>query len=336
MRYAEWVEEWLLTLSPGRKTLFALAVAVAVLCVLEVMLRVLTTQVGRMSIPDLQVRSHIEQGSMEFHPELGWVRAQLPAPALGVNSDGFRYDELPREKPVGTWRAFTFGDSQTYGAGVEADESYTAFAERRLREDQTSTELQVVNAGISGYSSLQVLRLVRSHVLEWDPDLLIVDCRTFDSPPDEVLAPLKNRAVGLRRMLWASRTYYVLRFLLYRYGPGAVRPMTSDSVDAPPPPANDRMQSAGNHAAIVELAEDEGVDLVFLDYPFWDHNGITCLAPKAELPAGAIVVPVCQGLQRSGRPGSELFLDNNHLTTAGNELVGRALADGLRELGLVP
>ena len=323
-------------LSAGRKSAFALTVAVAALVVLEIALRVLTTQVGRMSIPDAQVRSHVEQGSMAFHPELGWVRAQLPAPALGVNSDGFRYAELPRAKPSGTWRAFTFGDSQTYGAGVDAGESYTAFAEARLREGAGDTALQVINAGISGYGSLQVLRLIRSHVLEWDPDLLIVDCRTFDSPPDEVLAPVKDRAVGVRKLLWESRTYYVLRFLLYRYGPGAVRPMTSDSIDSPPPPANDPMQRAGNHGAIVELAEDEGVDLVFLDYPFWDHNGITCLAPAEELPDGATVVPVCAALQGSGHQASELFLDNNHLTALGNEVVGLALADTLRELNLVP
>jgi lysophospholipase L1-like esterase len=86
------------------------------------------------------------------------------------------------------------------------------------------------------------------------------------------------------------------------------------------------------------------VPVVFLDYPFWNHNNpaarsseiIACLAPAERLPAGALVIPVCQALKDSGRPPDELFLDNNHLSALGNKIVGEALAEGIRELGLGP
>lgn len=318
-------------MSRTRKLWMGLLVAGVVLVGTEGILRVVARKVGYATIPDEQVRQHVAQGSMKYDAELGWTWAQVPQTGLGINSHAFRYAEIGPEKEPGIWRAFTFGDSQTYGAGVAADQSYTAFAERSLIQKNDGKKIQMINAGISGYGSLQVLRLIRSKVLAWKPDLLIVDCRTYDSPHDSLVPPASGWLKGVDGLLFQSRTWYLLRFGIEKLRSQA-RPMRAAGMQMS---KEELAAGFGNHEAIVELARRENVDLIFLDYPFSDANGITCLAPAAELPAGVTVAPVCAALQKSGLGVPELFLDNNHLTVEGNRRVGEQLAATILEAGLL-
>ena len=316
-------------MTTSRKLLFAGLITLVLLAVVEVVLRISTREVAKATIPDELVLAHLEAGAMTHDPILGWVRADLPLPSEGINSLGWRYSELDQAKPAGTWRAFTLGDSQTYGAGVPADKSYTAFAERALAADGA---LQLINTGTSGYGSLQAIRLIESKLLDWDPDLLIVDCRTYDQPRDQSGPDLSGFS-ELEQLLFHWRTYYVLRFAIDRMRPDHARPMQSGAMEMSPEELKERF---GNHDLIVEAAREAEVPLMFLDYPFWDNRGITCLAPPEELPEGVPVGRVCKALQDSGQPPSKLFLDNNHLAEEGNRIVGEALAAAIREHGLGP
>lgn len=318
-------------MSRGRKLWMGLVVACGVLVGLEGLLRVVARKVGYATIPDEQVRQHVAQGSMKYDAELGWTWAQVPQTGLGINSHAFRYAEISPEKEPGMWRAFTFGDSQTYGAGVAADQSYTAFAERSLVQKGSNKKIQMINAGISGYGSLQVLRLIRSKVLAWKPDLLIVDCRTYDSPHDSLVPAASGWLKGVDGLLFQSRTWYLMRFGIEKIRSQA-RPMRAAGMQMS---KEELAAGFGNHEAIADLARREKIDLIFLDYPFSDAKGITCLAPAAELPEGVVVAPVCEVLQKSGLGTAELFLDNNHLTVEGNRRVGERLAATILEAGLV-
>lgn len=317
-------------MSSGRKLAMGLVVAVLALFSLELLLRVVARQVGYATIPDEQVRQHVAQGSMKYDPELGWTWAQVPQTGLGINSHAFRYAEISPEKEPGSWRAFSFGDSQTYGAGVAADQSYTTFAERSL-STRTDKKIQMINAGISGYGSLQVLRLIRTKVLAWKPDLLVVDCRTYDSPRDTLVPPATGWVASVDGLLFRSRTWYLLRFGIEKWRSRA-RPMRAAGMQLS---KEELAAGFGNHEAIAALAREEGIGLIFLDYPFSDANGITCLAPPAELPSNVPVAPVCRDLQQSGLSVSELFLDNNHLSVEGNRRVGESLATAILGAGLL-
>ena len=311
-------------MSTRRKLLYAALVTVLVLVAAEVTARLLTHQVGLASIPEDQVRRHLEQDAMLYHPELGWVRGDLPNPGLGINADGFRHPDVLRDKPAGTWRAFALGDSQTYGAGVAAPQAYPSQAEAMLRERaQADLAVELINAGISGYTSLQALRLVRTKLLEWQPDAIVIDCRTHDSPREDMPGAAGSGGV-LERITFHSRLAWSLRFVLDRARPHSARPMQAGAMERS---AEQLAASFGNHEPIVELAREHDLQLIFVDYPFWDDDRVTCLAPAHELPAGVPVAPACQALEGAGLPLDQLFLDNNHLTVAGNRLVAGALAD---------
>lgn len=308
---------------------------VAVLGIAEVVLRIGTRELGNATIPDDLVKQHVKEGSMAYHPVFGWVRAELPNPRLGLNAEGFRYADVPREKPAGTWRAFTLGDSQTYGAGAASDETYTFIAEQLLRERTgRGDDLQLINTGLSGYGSLQALRLIEHKLLEWDPDVLIVDCRTYDQPKDGLLPPVGASRAAMEGVLWHSRLYYTVRFWLERSRPTTGRHMQHQPGEID---ETERMAAFGNHENLKALAARAGVDLMFVDYPVWDqrHDRIVCQAPPEELPDGVRVVRACVALQRDGRSPATLFIDPNHLEAPGNQVFGKALADAIQSEGLL-
>ena len=317
-------------MSIGRKLLYATLVLVLVLVGAEIVLRLVTHQVGLATIPEEQVRSHLEQDAMRFHPELGWERSDLPNPGLGINAHGFRHPEVSRAKPAGTWRAFALGDSQTYGAGVDAPQAYPSQAEAMLRERAPAgLSVELINAGISGYTSLQALRLVRLKLLEWQPDALVVDCRTHDSNREDVPGAVGDAGL-LERLTFHSRLAWTLRFVVELLRPENARPMRVDALERT---AESLAAAFGNHEPIAQLAREHDLQLIFVDYPFWDDGRVACLAPNHELPKGVPVAPACAALASAGVPLDQLFLDNNHLTVEGNRRVGQALAEAILQQG---
>ena len=326
-------EETRLALTRRRKLLYGLVVAALFLLGLEVVLRVATRQVGRATIPNETVEGHLIEGAMRYDEDLGWTWATLPLTGLGINEDGFRYSErISRKKPANTFRAFVMGDSQTYGAGVQPDETYPAFAEQELRRlAPEGLTVQVINNGISGYNSLQVLRLIEIELLDWDPDPLVVACRPPDSPSADGLKGA--RAFNpVDRWLFNYRTYYLIRFVIERSRKERPRAMRGEEMQVSPDELRGRF---GNHEIIVDLARRKGVDLVFADYPFWDKNKILPLAPEHELPEGALIAPFTAALIDSGHTGDELFLDNNHMNLLGNRITGETLARTVVDAGLL-
>ena len=281
-----------------RKLAFSALSVVVFLVGLEVVLRVTTEGLGRASIPAETVLTHVEVETLQHDPLLGWVR--VPDVVIGIDENGFRTPEpFAHDKPDGTWRAFTFGDSQTYGAGVEVDESYSAFALAALRERRPDAEIELINTGLSGYGSLQALRLIQHKVLAWEPDLLIVDCRAFDQPRDS-LVYADPRFPRLEGLLFHWRTWYVLRFAIQR-ARGDTVPMDARLLERDP----SRAERAGNHDHIMRVAAEAGVALVFLDYPLLEHAERRRPRGRSALPRPAAAAPPgCRGRAGLRSPGA--------------------------------
>ncbi len=311
-----------------RKLLYAGVMTGVVLGAAELTARPLLRRVGYVSIPANAVAAHIANDAMAYHPQLGWVRHDLPNPFLGLNEQGFRYGPVSQDKPAGTWRAFALGDSQTYGAGVEADESWPFNAEVTLR-GLVRREVQLINAGISGYTSLQAKRLIELQLLDYDPDLVLVDCYIEDSLRDDLSSSHLGGSL-LDRLTFHSRLVWMLRFGLDRLvRSGAPKGMH------PQQQRHDPRPKLGNHQLIMELGDREGFEVLFVDYPFMDGDEITCLAPQDRLPPGAKVAPACAAVQAAGLPAAELFLDANHMNARGCAITGEAVGRAIAELGFV-
>jgi len=315
--------------SPRRRLAFAALVVPLALAALELGARVVLRDAALASIPAESVREQLTTSDIVYDPVLGWRRSQLPNPGLGIDSNGFRHREVAVAKTT-RWRGFALGDSQTYGAGVAAGQDWPSVAESRLRAAGVSVEL--VNAALSGYSSRQDHRLFLTKLLAFHPDFVVVDARTLDDLRDVGPSAEGGVAPAVERLLFYSRLYRGLRLVLQPVEPTGLR-MRS-------PEEQQRRVSDpsryGNHDLIQALGDREGVRVYFVDYPFKASPAVS-LVDRSVLPPGARVIEATQALSTSGLDAAGCFLDNNHLTVAGNAVVGQAVADALLpELGGYP
>lgn len=97
----------------------------------------------------------------------------IPTMRLATNDLGLRRDTpTALAKPAGTTRVLVLGDSQTEGI-VENSHTYSSVLEERLAAAGMGP-LEVLNAGVSGYSPLLEYLWLREWGLRLDPDLVVL------------------------------------------------------------------------------------------------------------------------------------------------------------------
>lgn len=107
---------------------------------------------------------------------LGWVHqpgqegifemAQFRT-SLHINQKGLRGREYPYERTSDAGRILVLGDSFAWGYGVEESERFSELL-------ANSMDAEVINAGVSGYSTDQELLWFRNEGVKYDPDLVIL------------------------------------------------------------------------------------------------------------------------------------------------------------------
>ena len=312
----------------SRKLLLGLATMGLVLTAAEATCRMLFPIAISHSFPGNLSEQEIGSG-FRFDEDLYWTWKTLPSPGKDVNAHGFRRTQpMAVEKPDQTQRAIVLGDSQVFGALVGTHQTFSAIAEKRL-----GSGWEVLNAGISGYRSLNVYRLLLLRMQQFEPDILVVNCMPFDSPregtqvADGPLKGLPTHAGPIRAALWHSRIYYLLRHLVEK-----TRTNRSNWLDTRDDWQPTEIKHHGNHDLILEWASARGISVLFMEYAVADEDfELGCKTQPGTLPPGAQTIPVCKALSDSGHEGRALFFDRNHLTVLGNEVVGEALAKALQQ-----
>jgi lysophospholipase L1-like esterase len=160
----------------------------------------------------------------------GIVRSPSPReiyrlrPGWGDHNDfGQRDRAYSRTKPPRTFRVAGIGDSITYGSGAPRERVFLKQAESRLLGDRP---VEVINFGVPGYNTAQEANLLEDEVVEWDPDLVVLQfCRNDFELPNFIqtsAGPLVARSFALHVVLkelarhWPA---FVKRELMsYRYG----------------------------------------------------------------------------------------------------------------------
>jgi lysophospholipase L1-like esterase len=120
------------------------------------------------------------EGNIKFvkHPYLDFMLRPNYVSADGLNrhnSLGYRGEEITRPKPDGVYRIVALGSSTTYGVGVQDwREAYPAQLERILRDEYGYKGVEVINAGVGGYTSWETLINFEMRALDLEPDMIIV------------------------------------------------------------------------------------------------------------------------------------------------------------------
>ena len=125
----------------------------------------------------------------EPDPVLLW----RPAPRAPYNAHRLKGPEPAEPKPPDVFRVLACGDSNTDGpdAGGWTERLQDALAARRGAGDP---RIEVLNAGVVGYSSHQGLKRFEAHAARYEPDVVLVsfgwnDAAPSAGPPDRLYQP---------------------------------------------------------------------------------------------------------------------------------------------------
>lgn len=94
---------------------------------------------------------------------------------ITINSAGMRDREHSLEKADGTFRILVLGDSFMEAYQVAFEDAFSSLIERGLNERAPDrVEIEVINAGVSGWGTDDQLRYLTRYGLEYEPDFVLV------------------------------------------------------------------------------------------------------------------------------------------------------------------
>jgi lysophospholipase L1-like esterase len=196
----------------GRPLLKAVAwvVYVAALCALvELGVRALDVVPPFTPQPELAIKLFYEDpnGLVLLRPNaLYYTNGNVP---MIVNSDGYRDRVYPVPRQHGVARIAVVGDSFTMGDGVRVEDSYPDQLEAMFGGEGHPVE--VINFGITATNTPQQLALVRTKVIGYSPDVVIVGFNLNDYKINkETDFERAKRTAGIGYEVNADRTVRVV------------------------------------------------------------------------------------------------------------------------------
>lgn len=278
------------------------------------------------------------------------------------NRLSYRGPEVSVPKPPGAVRIVLLGESSTHGWGVPDHTTIDGYMRRSLAARDSGHRWEVVNLAFDGYDAYQIFERLRSDGLRFGPDLIIVNAgvndvrnarfpRLVDRDPrtliweDEIRRLREERRRGgpalktrIKHTFFLARLPGILAETRRRAGSVAIRRDVR-----PQPEAADNFER--NVERIVVLAHRAGIPVVLSTPPtdttvastavrtYWIGDAATTQAYRDILAgrlrrvadrqraAGWRIAYVAPVLAR------ENFLDDVHLTPAGNARIATAFVD---------
>jgi lysophospholipase L1-like esterase len=172
-------------------------------CVLEVSLRILYPPPARFLYP---------QESYDFDPEVGYVLRPTQTAfthdrPVHTNALGLRDHEIAPDPAPGTVRVLALGDSQTFGNGLDLDETWPKQLERTLPTGP-ARRWEVVNAGVPATDTWQHEILLRRLLDVTKPHIVVLALYVNDVVPrhDPRVVDTTERTNS-----WEKRLTYTLK-----------------------------------------------------------------------------------------------------------------------------
>jgi lysophospholipase L1-like esterase len=300
--------------------------------------------------------------------ELGWrmkpnTRAEWGGVRVATNARGLRGPEVAHVKPPGVRRVLFLGDSVTLGFGIGETGRVFHFGVGRELASALGAPVEVVNAGVGGYSPWQERIYLEGEGLRYAPDLLVVGFVLNDVAEKFALVryggterawQLVQTANGwLERWLSGSALVTVARegAAMLRFGRDVRRGAAAEEMQAvrelsdTSPQYEQAIERAweitlGNLTGIFDSAEERGIPALLVVFPY-----------SFQLEAGANVeaqerlhrfaegrgVPFLDLRPRflDERDPARLMIDDSHLSVEGHALAASRIAERVLELGLL-
>ncbi len=176
-------------LSRWKKFIFALLIVLIFFGVPELVLRLrdwgfyynFSADILGMPLVDLTRFRRIANRTVEFDREVFWKfkpnqildKKGIYRKPVRINNYGFRGKDFQIAKPAGRFRIICLGDSVTFGWSVGDDETYPFQLEKILKKEYPHCDIEIINLGITGYTSFQGKNLFLKFGKKLKPDVVI-------------------------------------------------------------------------------------------------------------------------------------------------------------------
>ncbi len=115
------------------------------------------------------------RGRFTWDEALGYrLTPDFEAPGFRHDERGFRSPPFRVPKPAGVRRVVLMGASTVYGIGVEDDETGAVRLGEELARRYPGRPVEVVNAGVPGWTSRETLLHLNAHVAGLEPDVVVM------------------------------------------------------------------------------------------------------------------------------------------------------------------
>jgi len=261
-----------------------------------------------------------------------------------TNNKGFRnYDDVEYPKTDNTLRVFCVGDSHTQGQEVNQEETFSYICQKQLANFGGTPE--VLNAGVSGFSTAESLILVENELVKYDPDVVVlgffendfidnIRCGIFELQDTNLVVKKKEHLPGVKIQNKIYR-YKIIHFLgensyLYAYTFNAVwafykKRLEKDKRDAMPTEYAVRVEKVDEYQQklalrllerMFEFCQQNDILLVIVDIPGYEGN--------SSIP---------QEIVNDFRNNSDTLFHSADLMKAHNEISETHVAHGNRHIG---
>jgi lysophospholipase L1-like esterase len=277
-------------------------------------------------------------------PEPGRTLTVVNHLPITINDQGLRYPVDLQPKQQDQFRIITFGDSATQGWGVDDNSHFSAILEKELNHGSCTHEhFQVASGGVNAYSNSLVAEKLKQ-VVEDDamrPDVAIVTYAENTNLEKLTLLKGADREKFLRRVelksiarrsaiynfviedLLRKVAYYQLRRAIME---GTIEGMENPDMDL----FNQNLQQSlalckAHHVQLMFLLlASEGQTPSTKIHPY--EQAMIDFAAKEHIPL-VNMIPIM-----STKDKSVMFMDPDHATVAGHELIAEELKKAVETL----
>lgn len=107
-----------------------------------------------------------------FHPFLQFQLGNTYT--SNINSFGFRGEEMTKEKSAGIYRIFILGGSTVLNKTTAFEMTGPRILEKLLREKYPNKKIEVMNAGVDGFTSEHSLIQYLFYIKDFNPDMVVM------------------------------------------------------------------------------------------------------------------------------------------------------------------
>ncbi len=171
-----------------------------------------------------QILSILEQDPILFWRQKKNLDVTFQNTRMKTNALGLRNKDFKLKKDADSLRIVSLGASPTFGWGVNSQDVYTAQLEKILGQIYLDKHIEVINAGVIGYSSYQGLIFLKKEVIKLSPDVITVpfvinelDKYRFyrnNGKSDKELGPKSKILVSFENLLNKSHFFKVFKRII--------------------------------------------------------------------------------------------------------------------------